>query len=308
MLTFLNTPSVLYEISPFVFLISTQFFYLNILDRDEISALKKFGLNNLKIISTTSVVTFIFGVLIISSFYSLSAKMKFFYYDIKNKYSVDNKYLAVINSNGLWIKDTIDNTINFINADSLNGNRLNKVSITVFDKNFDLVKSIETKEANIKSNKWVFKKATIFEKDSPKRIEENYIYKSNFNTIKLQSLFDTLNSVTFWNLIDEKSRSNIFRFSPNEIDYYINKIYSYPFLVTIMSIIASIIMITFKQSKSRFFYISLGILASVIIYYALYLFNNLGSSMALSNAVSIWLPILILAIITYLGLLNINEK
>ena len=46
----------------------------------------------------------------------------------------------------------------------------------------------------------------------------------------------------------------------------------------------------------------------VPIVYALYLFNNLGSSLALSNAVSIWLPILILAIITYLGLLNINEK
>ena len=60
--------------------------------------------------------------------------MKFFYYDIKNKYSEDNKYLAVINSNGLWIRDKINNEINFINADSLEENILNNVSITRFSE------------------------------------------------------------------------------------------------------------------------------------------------------------------------------
>ena len=40
-------------------------------------------------------------------FYSASAKLNFLYLDIKNKYSDDNKYLAVVTKNGLWIKDEI---------------------------------------------------------------------------------------------------------------------------------------------------------------------------------------------------------
>ena len=40
-----------------------------------------------------------------------SSTMKFAYLDLKNDYSNDNKYLAVVTENGLWIKDEIDEKI-----------------------------------------------------------------------------------------------------------------------------------------------------------------------------------------------------
>ena len=307
-LTLFNLPSIVYEVSPFIFLISTQFFYLNFHENDEIQSLKKFGLNNLKIILTTSVVTLLFGFIIILFFYSFSAKMKYFYYDIKNKYSDDNKYLAVINSNGLWIRDKVNNGVNFINADSLEGNILYNVSITKFSNDFTLTQNIEAKEANINSFEWILKNAEISEKNNPKVIESEFKFKSNFNTAKLNSLFDTLNSVTIWSLIDSEKRAEIFRFSPREIDYYLNKLYSYPFLVTIMTILASILMINFKNHKSKIFLLTIGVLLSVTIYYITYFFNNLGETRQFSNLLSIWLPIITLSIITFFGLIKINEK
>jgi lipopolysaccharide export system permease protein len=57
-------------------------------------------------------------------FYNLSAKFKFFYLDLKNDYASDDKYLAVINENGLWIRDEIDGNINIINADKIEENYL----------------------------------------------------------------------------------------------------------------------------------------------------------------------------------------
>ena len=50
LLTALNTPSTLFEIFPFIFLISTQFFFIELIDKNELEALKVYGLNNLKII------------------------------------------------------------------------------------------------------------------------------------------------------------------------------------------------------------------------------------------------------------------
>ena len=38
---------------------------------------------------------------------------------IKNNYTNDSKYLAVINKNGLWIKDEINGEINIINANQV---------------------------------------------------------------------------------------------------------------------------------------------------------------------------------------------
>ena len=42
-------------------------------------------------------------------FYNAASKLKFFYTDIKNNYSKDNKYFGCVNESGLWLKDEIIN-------------------------------------------------------------------------------------------------------------------------------------------------------------------------------------------------------
>ena len=49
-LTFLNSPSVLYEIFPFIFLISTQFFFIQLIDKEEILVFKKHGITNTQVL------------------------------------------------------------------------------------------------------------------------------------------------------------------------------------------------------------------------------------------------------------------
>ena len=46
------------------------------------------------------------------------------YFQLKNNYSNDNKYLAVVTENGLWIKDELNNKKIIINADKLEKNYL----------------------------------------------------------------------------------------------------------------------------------------------------------------------------------------
>jgi len=49
-LTLLNVPITLFEIFPFIFLLTTQFLFFDIFKNDELSLLKTNGLSNLKII------------------------------------------------------------------------------------------------------------------------------------------------------------------------------------------------------------------------------------------------------------------
>ena len=101
MLTILNGPSVIYDIFPFIFLISVQMFFIKIIDSDELIAFKKFGLSNLKILSIIFATVLFLSILISMFFYNFSAQLKFSYLDIKNKFTKDDKYLAVITENGL---------------------------------------------------------------------------------------------------------------------------------------------------------------------------------------------------------------
>ena len=50
MLTFLNTPSILFEIFPFIFLISSQLFFINLQENEELSLLKITGIDNFSLI------------------------------------------------------------------------------------------------------------------------------------------------------------------------------------------------------------------------------------------------------------------
>ena len=86
LLTFLNAPSVIYETFPFFFLISIQFFFIRLLDKEELDIFKKISLSNFKIISILSSFSFILSIIIIIVFYNLSSNLKFMYLDIKNKY------------------------------------------------------------------------------------------------------------------------------------------------------------------------------------------------------------------------------
>ncbi len=104
-LSFLNTPSVLFEILPFIFLLSTQVFFIQLIEKNELQVFKYIGLNNIKIVKILSLYSFTLGIVLVIFFYNGSSILKNTYLSIKNNYSDDDKYLAVITENALWIKD-----------------------------------------------------------------------------------------------------------------------------------------------------------------------------------------------------------
>ena len=96
-LTFLNAPITLFEIFPFIFLISAQFLFYDMFKYNELNILKNNGLSNLKIIKSLFFSSILMGILMVILYYNLASKLKFYYTDIKNNFSNDNKYLAVVN-------------------------------------------------------------------------------------------------------------------------------------------------------------------------------------------------------------------
>ena len=154
-LTFLNIPSIIFDIFPFIFLIAAQFAFIKLMDQNEIIVLKNFGLDNLKIIKILSILSFIFGLFIITIYYNFSSSLKYSYLNLKNTYAKDNKYLAVITENGIWIKDQKGEDINIINANSFNNKYLYNVDIVQFDKNFNFKKNIISKSILIENKKWI---------------------------------------------------------------------------------------------------------------------------------------------------------
>jgi len=307
LLNILNAPSILVDIFPFIFLISTQFLLINLIEKNELIILKNFGIDNLRLIGVISLVSFFASLFIIIFFYNFSAKLKHFYLDIKNDFASDNKYLAVITDNGIWIKDEIENNKIIINANLIEGNILKEVVITQFDNNFSPKKYIYGEIVDIKKNDWVIKKATIIENNT-RTIKDNFIFQSNFNSEKINTLFSNLTSLTIWELFNLRDEYDSVGYSVKEINLHLQKIYSFPVYLTILTIFASVLMLNAPFNKPKFFYLIMGIFASVLIFYINHFSSLLGENNKLPITLSVWLPHVIVSILTGIGMVRINEK
>ncbi len=307
-LTLLNAPSVIFDIFPFIFLISTLYFFSEIIDKEELNIYKNYGLTNIKIINIITISSFITGIFIVLIFYNISANLKFFYLDIKNDYSKDDKYLAVVTSNGLWIKDETAKNINLVNAEKIQDNYLKNVLITQFDLNFKFLRIINAESVNIKNKFWVIENSSVTKNNETTHNEKSIVFETNFDKQKISNLFSNLSSLDILNLNQLKKDYKTLGYSTVLLSAHQLKIYSYPIYLAIMVCLSSILMFNVKHNKSRIFNLILGIFISVIIYYINFFFKLLTESEKIPLLVSVWAPQIVLLLIIMIGMVRVNEK
>jgi len=306
-LSLLNSPSIIFEMFPFIFLISTQFFFIKLFNNNEINIFKYSGLENIQIIKILCVVSFALSIIIISLFYNISSNLQSYYLQIKNQYSQDNKYLAVINNNGLWIKDVVNDKVNIVNSSKVDNNFLINTFISTFNKDFDLVRSIKSNKIDIKDNQWLIYNATIYEKNLSIK-KELITFNSNFNQKRIESLFSNLSSLSFLELINLRKNYKTLNYSIIDVDLQIYKIGLYPFLLVLMTILSGIIMFNTKKFPSTTLKIIIGLFFSVTIYYINNFVYVLGSTEKIHLITSVLTPVIFLSIMNILMIRKINDK
>ena len=308
LMSLLKVPSILYEIFPFIFLISSILLFLFLLQSEELNLIKLAGLSNFRIIMYPAFISFICGIIIISGFTIISSKLSRLYLNIKNDYTLENDYLAAITENGIWIKDIVESKNIIINASSLEENFLLNVSIFEFEKDFNFLSRMEIEKADISSEYWKLHNLKKFQSNNKIKNFDELIFKSNFDLNKLKNIFTELRSISFWELNKVKKNYEDLGISTLEIESEFHKALAYPLFLMCMTVIAGLFVLGIESRKSYLFYVFLSIVLSVIIYYLNYFSKALGETNNLGIIPAIWSPIVILTIFCSIGLIRINEK
>ena len=306
-LSLINTPMFVFEMFPFIFLISTQVFFNNLFNNNEMNILKYSGLKNSKIFSILSITTFLLGIFIIFIFYNFSSNLKYFYLGLKSSYTTDSQYLAVITKNGLWIKDTNDNKTLIINAAKVDKNELQSAFISEFNSNYEIIRNIKSKKIDITKKEWVIENAEIYVENN--KIDEKKLYlKTNYDYEIIQNLFSNMSSLSVFELLEMRNNYKKLNYSLTEVDLQLIKLISYPIFFVLMVVFSGIIMMNTKSFKSKNLKITIGFFFSVIIYYINNFFYVLGNTEKISILTAIALPLLVFTLINLLLLKNINVK
>ena len=311
-LTLSYIPNLIFiNLMPFIIFISSMWFFISIKQNNELLTLKVFGYSNAKIISIISLLTFLWGSLILIVINPVTSNMVKYYEKTKSIYSKDTDHLVTINRNGVWIKETKKDKLFIINADRLENNFLINVSINIISDGNIIQERIEAKNADILNNNWQVQNPNIFYFDKEGNVTIKQIDKLEFfsfyNVEKLNSLFKNLDTISFIELLTDKKNLIIRGYEKTTISEKINSFFALPFFLTLMTVLAAIFTIN-KRNSNNLNYLMIAVLTCAIIYYMKDLSVALGKSDRISPEISVWIPIIIIGLINSIGLLQINEK
>tara|TARA_Y100000591_G_scaffold332700_1_gene371122 strand:+ start:898 stop:1905 length:1008 start_codon:yes stop_codon:yes gene_type:complete len=306
-LSLLNSPALIFEMFPFLLLITIQLFFIKIFENKEIEIFKYSGLKNSKILQILGILSIATGIFVTIIFYNLSSNLKNFYLGLKSNYTSDGKYLAVITKNGLWIKDKINDKIIITNSSSINQNFLIENFITEFDKDFNVIRNIQSDKIDISNMNWIVLNPKIYQSNNYIN-KANLYLQTNFDSKRIKTLYSNLSALSLYELYELRNNYKKLNYSVIDIELHLLKILSYPLLLFLIAIFSSLIMLNIKQVKGTTFKILLGLFFSVIIYYLNNFSYVLGTTEKLPIIFSLFLPMFILAFINFMMLYKVNEK
>ena len=306
-LSLLNSPSLIFEMFPFIMLITIQLFFIKISENKELEIFKYSGLKNSSIIKIISVLSIITGIVVVSLFYNLSSNLKNVYLELKSSYTNDGKYQAVVTKNGLWIKDKINNKIIITNSSSIEDQFLMNNFITIFDQDFNVIKNIKSEKIDITSNNWQIFDPRVYQMNNYTDSTQIELM-TNFDLNRVQTLYSNLSALNLFKLYELRENYKKINYSITDIDLHLLKLSFYPIYLFLMALFSCLIMFNIKKIKSSTFKIFIGLFFSVIIYYLNNFSYVLGGTETISLIFSISIPIVFLASVNFLMLYKVNDK
>ena len=310
LLSIIIIPSLLYNMLPFIILLSGIWFFLKIKRSDEITAMKVSGMSNFSIILIPGILSVVLGIFFITSINPITSALVKKYEMIKGTYEKDSDYLAAITENGIWIKEKNSNKNNIIRSSNLEKESLINVSIYKFDQDNNFVERIEAKSANIKSLKWILKDVKITDENGmilPLNTEKIY-YNSIYDIEKIKSLYSNLDTISFWDIKNEIKLLEERGYSTKQMETKLHRSLSFPFFLLAMVLLSGVFTLGPEFRGNNTFYIFIAIIICVLVYF----FNDfsaaLGETEKLSVEIAVWMPIAIIFIFSAVGVIYANQK
>ena len=310
-LTSIFVPSMIIKILPFIIFISSMWFMMGIRNNKDLLTLKVFGYSNLKVFFLLATTSFVLGWLILFLANPITSSLSKYYEKTKSSYSRDIDHLITFNKNGLWIKENLDSRQRIISADKPDGFKLINVTIYHLDQNSNLEEKIFSEEVDIKENTWKLEKVTVFRPLNGILVKENIEYlqiKSIYNFEKINSLFKNFNTMSFFELITNYQKLLNTGYNKRYLDQSLHTMLSLPFFLFLMTALASIFTMNNLIKSNNFKLITLGLVTCVFTFYV----NDLSLAMGLTERIplvlAVWAPVIVLSLLTFIGVLQINEK
>ena len=287
-----------------------MWFFLKIKKTDELTSMNVSGMSNLTVIIVPSFLSIILGIFFVTALNPITSLLVKKYETVKGNYEKEQDYLATVTVNGIWIKERGLKANYMIRASHLEEENLMGVTIYEFDKDNNFTRRIEADSANITSLKWVLKNITVINSDGIMLTEpiKDPSYFSMYDIKKIKSLYSNLDTISFWDLEHEINLLKQRGYSTRDMQVKLHRSLAFPFFLLSMVLLSSVFTLGTTFKENNWTYVFLTILSSMLIFF----FNDfsaaLGKTDKLPVELSVWMPIAIIFIFSFVGIIHANQK
>ena len=192
----------------------------------------------------------------------------------------------------------------------MSGHYLIDVSIYKFNESNEPQTRIETRKADISKHNWKLSDAKVYYSDSNHSSSyfPEYSFVSHFEINSIKNIFSNLDAISFWELSKLKENYKYLGYSTKEIESEFQKALSFPFFLMSMTLLAGAVVMNVKYKGNYLSYVIITIILSVLIFYLNDLSRALGQTEQISLIMSVWTPLSIVLIFSFIGMIHVNEK
>ena len=311
LLTSIFVPSLMIKLLPFILFISSIWFMVKIRNNKELLTLKIYGYSNIKIFLILAFAAFLFGWIILFFINPVTSSLVKYYEKTKSSYAKDIDHLVTVNKNGLSIKETLDDRERFVTSNNPKMFIIDNVEIFEVDENFNLIRKILSKSADIKTYNWILKDVEIYKSDEglvKKEMLDIYEIKSNYNYDSIVSLFNNSDTFSFPEILINLNNLITRGYNKQFLNQTLHSMMTLPFYLFLMTALASILAMHTMKRSENYKFIIIGLILTVLIYYFKDLSFALGKTDRIPLTLSIWTPVIALSLFAFIGVIQINEK
>ena len=150
-LSLIKSPTLIINLSPFIFLFSGIFFYVKFLRNNEITPMSLSGFSKNFITLVPGIYSLVLGILIVLILSPITSELSKYYETVKTKYSA-NENLIIMSDTGIWIKENKNNKTNIIRADIIKKEKVVLIVISTVEKKKRRRRREEEKEKRKEKN------------------------------------------------------------------------------------------------------------------------------------------------------------
>ena len=308
-LSLTKAPSMLINMSPFIFLFASIFFFVRLMKNNEISPLNLSGISQNFVTIVPATFSLFLGVILIIVFTPITSQFTKYYEIIKQKY-ISNDNLVIMSNTGLWVRDKKKDSTLIIRADKIekqNFDKLSNVTIYKFDNQNNLIERIDANNISLKDERWIINKGKKINKNKVTELSSlNYELSLNINDLK--EYFINPNIFSVWNILSELKQMRERGYFGEEVVVTFHKYLSLPFLLFSLVLLANFFTLKTGLKFNNFIYAFFGVLSGIFIYFLIDLSIAIGKSGKVPLSLSVWFPIITILSLSTFGLIKNNEK